>query len=40
MVTYRNGRVVVMDTKEFRTKGYLIMKMLWARYPKIEFVEC
>ncbi|WP_373325659.1 DUF1064 domain-containing protein [Sporomusa paucivorans] len=38
---YKDGRVVVMDTKGFRTKEYLLKKkLLLARYPDIEFVEC
>lgn len=40
-VTYKDGRVVVMDTKGFRTKEYLLKKkLLLAKYPDIEFVEC
>ena len=40
-VAYADGRVVVMDTKGFRTKEYLIKKkMLLAKYPEIEFLEC
>jgi hypothetical protein len=40
-VWYKNGQVVVVDTKGFRTKDYLLKKkMLLARYPDIEFQEC
>ena len=39
-VTYPDGRVVVIDTKGYRTRDYLIKKkMLLYRYPEIEFVE-
>lgn len=39
-VTYKDGRVVVIDTKGFRTKEYLIKKkLLLARYTDIEFIE-
>jgi len=39
-VVYPGGRVVVIDTKGFRTKDYNIKKkMLLYRYPDIEFVE-
>jgi len=39
-VTHPDGRVVVIDTKGYRTKDYLIKKkMLLYRYPEIEFVE-
>jgi len=41
LVRYHNGRVVVIDTKGYRTKEYAIKrKMLLYRYPGIEFVEC
>ncbi|SFR15326.1 DUF1064 domain-containing protein [Desulfoscipio geothermicus] len=40
LVRYHNGRVVVIDTKGYRTKEYAIKrKMLLYRYPGIEFVE-
>lgn len=39
-VIYPNGRVVVIDTKGYRTKDYRIKKkMLLYRYPDIEFME-
>lgn len=39
-VTYADGRVVVIDTKGYRTKEYqLKKKLLLYRYPEIEFVE-
>jgi len=39
-VIYPNGRVVVIDTKGYRTKTYqLKKKMLLYRYPGIEFME-
>jgi len=39
-VKYRDGREVVIDTKGYRTKEYLIKrKLLLARYPDIDFVE-
>ncbi|WP_371378827.1 DUF1064 domain-containing protein [Sporomusa aerivorans] len=38
---YKDGRVVVMDTKGYRTKEYMLKKkMFLARYPDVEFVEC
>ena len=39
-VTYADGRVVVIDTKGFRTKEYRLKKKLFRRrYPEIDFVE-
>lgn len=39
-VHYPDGRVVVIDTKGYKTKEYqLKKKMLLYRYPDIEFVE-
>jgi len=39
-VRYRDGREVIIDTKGYRTKEYLIKrKLLLARYPDIDFVE-
>lgn len=39
-VKYKDGREVVIDTKGYRTKEYLIKKkLLLARYPEIEFIE-
>ncbi|MEG6615368.1 DUF1064 domain-containing protein [Peptococcaceae bacterium 1198_IL3148] len=39
-VFYPDGRVVVIDTKGFKTKEYLLKKkMLLYRYLNLEFVE-
>lgn len=39
-VVYANHRVVVIDTKGYRTKEYRLKKKLFRmRYPEIEFVE-
>lgn len=39
-VTYKSGLVVVVDTKGFRTKDYLLKKkMLLYKYPEIDFME-
>ncbi|VBB05591.1 Hypothetical protein LUCI_0801 [Lucifera butyrica] len=39
-VWYRDGRVVVIDTKGYRTKEYRLKKKLFRKkYPEIEFVE-
>lgn len=39
-VTYKDGRVVVIDTKGYRTKEYLLKKkMLLYQHPDIEFME-
>lgn len=39
-VTYKDGRVAVIDTKGYRTREYqLKKKLLLHRYPEIEFVE-
>lgn len=39
-VVYADHRVVVIDTKGFRTKEYRIKKKLFRRrYPEIDFVE-
>lgn len=39
-VTYKDGRVVVIDTKGFKTKEYAIKKKLFLRkYPEVDFVE-
>jgi hypothetical protein len=40
-VTYRDGRVEVIDTKGFRTKEYLLKKKLFLKkYPGVNFIEC
>lgn len=39
-VTYPDGRVVVIDTKGYRTKDYAIKKKMFLyQYPDIEFME-
>lgn len=39
-VTYRDGRVEVIETKGYRTEAYRMKKkMFLARYPDINFVE-
>lgn len=40
VVTYPDGRQIVVDTKGFRTKEYLLKrKMLLYKYPDILFEE-
>lgn len=40
-VTYRDGRVEVIDTKGFQTKEYKIKKKLFLKkYPNVNFIEC
>ena len=40
LVTYAGGRQVVIDTKGFKTKDFLLKKkILLYKYPKIEFLE-
>lgn len=40
VVKYKDGRTVVVDTKGFRTKDYLLKrKMLLYKYPCILFEE-
>lgn len=40
-VTYRDGRVEVIDTKGFQTKEYKIKKKLFLKkYPGVNFIEC
>lgn len=39
-VSYRGGRVEVIETKGFRTEAYRMKKkMFLARYPEMNFVE-
>lgn len=39
-VNYKDGRIVVIDTKGFKTKEYRLKKKLFRqRYPEIDFVE-
>lgn len=40
VIKYKDGRTVVVDTKGFRTKDYLLKrKMLLYKYPGILFEE-
>lgn len=40
VVTYKDGREEVIDTKGFQTKDYLLKKkLLLYRYPEINFRE-
>lgn len=39
-VTWKDGRVQVIDVKGYRTKDYQIKKKLFlAKYPDVEFLE-
>jgi len=39
-VTYHDGRHVVIDTKGYRTKEYLLKKKMFLKnFPEIEFIE-
>lgn len=39
-VTYKDGSIVVIDTKGYKTKDYLIKRKLFMfKYPEIDFRE-